>query len=218
MPARDESVGGDLPMNDDIITINTQSSTQWDGFRHHAWAQNGGLQTRGVLVDWAGWARKQDIPINFLEGSIIPLDHVKAIISEKKIELRPGDVLFIRSGFAEFLKALSVEDQLNISQRSPPEYIGLESTKATLRWFWENQLSAVAGDTVGLETMGGSNTEYLLHQWLLAGWGMPIGELFDLEELAERCAQEGRYTFYLSSVPVKMPGGVASPPNAVAIL
>lgn len=28
-------VGGDLPMNDDIITINTQSSTQWDGFRHH---------------------------------------------------------------------------------------------------------------------------------------------------------------------------------------
>lgn len=157
-----------------------------------------------MLVDWAGWARKQDIPINFLEGSIIPLDHVKAIISEKKIELRPGDVLFIRSGFAEFLKALSVEDQLNISQRSPPEYIGLESTKATLRWFWENQLSAVAGDTFGLETMGGSNTEYLLHQWLLAGWGMPIGELFDLEELAERCAQEGRYTFYLSSVPVKV--------------
>lgn len=157
-----------------------------------------------MLIDWAGWARKRDIPINFLEGSVIPLDHVKAIISEQKIELRPGDVLFIRSGFAGFLKTLSVEEQLNISQRSQPEYIGLESTKETLGWLWENRFSAVAGDMVGLETIGGSNTEYLLHQWLLAGWGMPIGELFDLEELAEHCAQEGRYTFYLSSVPLKV--------------
>ena len=24
-----------MAMNDDVVTINTQSSTQWDGFRHY---------------------------------------------------------------------------------------------------------------------------------------------------------------------------------------
>lgn len=67
-------------------------------------------------------------------SSVIPLDHVKATISEEKIKIRPGDVLFIRSGFAGFLKTLSVEEQLNISQIYPPEFIGLESSRDNLRW------------------------------------------------------------------------------------
>lgn len=57
----------------------------------------------------------------------------------------------------------------------------------------------------------------LLHQWLLGGWGMLIGEMFDLEALAEKCRELGRSTFFLSSLPLNVPGGVASPPNAVAI-
>jgi hypothetical protein len=47
---------------------------------------------------------------------------------------------------------------------------------------------------------------------------MPIGELFDLEELAEKCRERKRWAFFLTSVPLKVPGGVASPGNAVAIL
>jgi hypothetical protein len=33
----------------------------------------------------------------------------------------------------------------------------------------------------------------MLHEVLLAGWGCPIGELFDLEKLAEQCRKLGRY-------------------------
>jgi hypothetical protein len=51
----------------------------------------------------------------------------------------------------------------------------------------------------------------------LAGWGMSIGEMFDLVKLALKCQELGRYSFFLSSVPLKVPGGVASPPSAVAI-
>jgi hypothetical protein len=54
-------------------------------------------------------------------------------------------------------------------------------------------------------------------EWLLAGWGMLIGELFNLEKLAEKCKEVGRWSFFLSSVPLNVPGGVASPLNAVAI-
>jgi len=46
---------------------------------------------------------------------------------------------------------------------------------------------------------------------------MPIGESFDLEKLAETCRQEARWTFMFVSVPLHIPGGVASPPGAVAI-
>jgi hypothetical protein len=46
---------------------------------------------------------------------------------------------------------------------------------------------------------------------------MPIGELWDMEDLSEACADDGHYTFFLCSVPLKLPGGVGSPPNAVAI-
>lgn len=45
----------------------------------------------------------------------------------------------------------------------------------------------------------------------------PSGELFDLEELAAMCKELNRWTFFVSSVPLNMPGGVSSPPNAMAI-
>jgi hypothetical protein len=43
------------------------------------------------------------------------------------------------------------------------------------------------------------------------------GELFDLEALSKICAELGRYSFFVTSMPLNMPGGVSSPPNAMAI-
>lgn len=47
---------------------------------------------------------------------------------------------------------------------------------------------------------------------------MPIGEMWDLEELAAFCEQEKRWSFFLVSAPLNVLGGVASPPNVLAIL
>jgi len=52
---------------------------------------------------------------------------------------------------------------------------------------------------------------------MLPMWGMPIGELWDLERLAEKCVKEGRYTFFLTSSPDYVHGSVGSRPNALAI-
>lgn len=76
----------------------------------------------------------------------------------------------------------------------------------------------------------------MMHEFILAGWGVPIGEsapfspglafadpsitkgeMFDLEELAAMCKELNRWTFFVSSVPLNMPGGVSSPPNAMAV-
>lgn len=41
--------------------------------------------------------------------------------------------------------------------------------------------------------------------------------MFDLEGLAQLCKRLDRYTFFFTSMPLNMPGGVSSPPNAQAI-
>jgi hypothetical protein len=48
-------------------------------------------------------------------------------------------------------------------------------------------------------------------------WGMPIGEMWDLEKLAEECKRQQRWSFFFTSAPLNTKGGVASPPNAVAV-
>ena len=47
--------------------------------------------------------------------------------------------------------------------------------------------------------------------------GLSLGEQFNLEPLADDCAQDKRYEFMVVSVPLHLVGGYASPPNAVAI-
>ena len=40
---------------------------------------------------------------------------------------------------------------------------------------------------------------------------------YDLEDLAEDCRRDGRYSFLFTSAPINLPRGVASPPNALAL-
>lgn len=115
--------------------------------------------------------------------------------------------------------------------RWPRRLEGVESSKNVLRWIWDSGIAAVAGDTPCLERSPMENWDWdgedldkatesacgLFHQVLLAGWGMPLGEFFDLEALSEKCREAGRWTFFVSSMPLKVPGGVESPPNVVAI-
>ena len=46
--------------------------------------------------------------------------------------------------------------------------------------------------------------------------GMPLGEMFDLEKLSETCKKKNRWTFFFSSAPANVPGGVSSHANAQA--
>jgi hypothetical protein len=57
----------------------------------------------------------------------------------------------------------------------------------------------------------------VLHQYFLALFGLPIGELWDLKALSEKCASLKRWTFLLTSIPLNVPGSIGSPPNAIAV-
>ncbi|KAK3935722.1 putative cyclase [Diplogelasinospora grovesii] len=251
-------------VNDDILTFNTQCSSQWDGLRHYGYqkaqryynnttpsdlsdpavlsidavAEKGGIVGRGVLLDYAAYCARHNITVDPLASSAIKVDDLQKVADEQGVAFKQGDILFIRGGYTAAYNALSPEQREAVGKREPDPalFLGVEPSATTLKWIWETGFAAVAGDMPSFEQapLAGPHTHIggiwkgesweeemqgggLLHQWLLGGWGLPIGELFDLETLSKRCAEMKRWTFFLSSVPLKVPGGVASPPNAVAI-
>lgn len=56
-----------------------------------------------------------------------------------------------------------------------------------------------------------------MHTQALPLLGLPLGELWDLDALAEDCAGAGTYDAFFTSAPIGVHGGVASPPNAIAV-
>ena len=52
---------------------------------------------------------------------------------------------------------------------------------------------------------------------LIALLGIPLGELWNLGPLAADCAADGRYTFFVTSAPLNIRGGVSSTAAAIAI-
>ena len=182
-----------------------------------AWVENGGIVGRGVLIDYAAWADAKGISVSPFETVSITVSTLEEIAASQGTTFKPGDILFIRSGWNRGFRTLSKDELVRRSKMKDPPAIGIESSQETLRWLWDHSFAALAGDHPSMEAWPCQNVEFQLHQWLLAGWGMPIGELFDLEKLGEECARRKRWSFFFSSVPLKVPGGVASPPNGVAI-
>lgn len=159
-------------------------------------------------MDYASWAAEKSIELKPFESFQIPLSHIQELIEERGITFQLGDILFMRVGFTAAFDALTDEEQLVLSKRPTANFSGIESSESTLRFLWENQFAAVAGDAPSFERSPpvgpNADSRFVLHEWLLAGWGVPIGEMFDLEELSEICKRLGRYSFFVSSMPLKV--------------
>lgn len=232
--------------NEDIYhDFNTQSSSQWDGFSHwgnahygnlyyngvrqseftgladtrngiQAWARQG-IAGRGILLDFPRWADRHQIEYNPGSSYQITRSQLEAIAGEQFVQFRPGDILIIRSGWLAWYLGLSLKEREDYALNPPYPAIGVAQGEEMLRFIWDHQFAAVAGDGIAFETWPPTPANAGLHNTLLAMWGLPIGEMFFLEDLAAHCASDGRYEFFLTSAPLNKLGGVASPPNALAL-
>ena len=72
-------------------------------------------------------------------------------------------------------------------------------------------------DNPAIEVSPGDPLVGSLHRRLIPTLGFALGEFFQLDELADECARSNRTTFFFCAVPMKVPGGVGSPGNAIAI-
>ncbi|KIX98790.1 uncharacterized protein Z520_05251 [Fonsecaea multimorphosa CBS 102226] len=220
---------------DDLYDMNTQSGSQWDGFRHvrlapgsiiagilgvarqltkdeiyktarcgiQAWAQHG-IAGRGVLLDYYGYCGATYDP---LSTHRIPLTELQACAASQNVTFQPGDILLVRSGFVTKYNSLSDSERAKLGTQSFAEhaFAGVEATEGMLDFLHDNYFAAVVGDAPAFEAWPMPPT-FSLHQYLLPRWGVPIGEMWDLDRLADVCKKKGQYAFFLSSVPANVPG------------
>lgn len=100
--------------------------------------------------------------------------------------------------------------------REQSSAIGVANTMETVRWLYDRHFAAVASDTLSFEVWPYPKG-CCLHEWLLCQWGTPLGELWDLEKLSCICADLGKWSFFLTSAPLHIKGGIGSPPGAIAV-
>lgn len=79
---------------------------------------------------------------------------------------------------------------------------------ATTNGNWYENEAYELGDALLTTTLRSSG--WCLHEWLLTEWGTPIGEMWDLETLSKVCEKENRWSFFLTSAPLHVKGGVGT--------
>ena len=177
-----------------------------------------GIVGRGVLLDWRSYALRKGIQYSPFESHGIPLSELLEVAAEQNVTFQTGDILLIRSGWTEEYLRLTDEQKLDLAKREVRAFVGVKGDREMIKWHWDNRFAAVAGDTNAYEQWPPPRDDGVsCHEVFLSGWGMPIGEVWDLEELSRTCKRLGRWTFFLSSSPLNLENGVASPSNAIAM-
>ena len=184
------------------------------------WAKQG-IVGRGVLIDFVRYAAQHNLNYDPWSAEAISTDTVQKIAASCHIDFQPGDILLLRTGFVD--KYDSLDDAAVHAKMANPSmtYPGLEGSEKSLAWLWDTHFAAVASDSPGFEVWNSgldAGPGFRMHEIMLSGLGLPIGELFTLKELAAQCERSNRWTFMLVSEVLNVPGGVGSPPNAVAIM
>jgi kynurenine formamidase len=227
-------------MDDRLDNFHLQGSTQWDALGHvrcrehgfwggrtadrtsdandlgiEQWAEHG-IVGRGVLVDVAGWAASVGRSLDALAGTEITAADLQAVLDAQRTTLEPGDVLCVRTGWAGAYRAMDAAARVAFA--AEPAFAGLRADEDTARFLWDAHVAAVVCDNPAVEVVPGDPLVGSLHRRLIPLLGIALGEMFDLDELARRCRAGDRWAFLFVAVPLKVPGGIGSPGNAVAIL
>jgi kynurenine formamidase len=225
-------------LDDRLDDFYPQASSQWDGLRHvrarehgffsgvtdgfepgsgplgiDAWSD--GIVTRGVLLDIVGLRERQRRGYDPLAGEMIDADDLRNAAADQGVELARGDVLIVRTGWIAAYRRLAPDARVAMAQRVTAS--GLAGSEDVARFLWDAELAAIAADNPALEQTPGDPAVGSLHRRLIPMLGFVIGELLDVERLAELSRGDGRWEFLFVAVPLNLPGGIGSPANAVAI-
>jgi hypothetical protein len=185
-----------------------------------------GIAARGVLLDYWTYAKANGNKYEPFLHHEITYDELVQCGKSQGIDIRPesqggdikiGDILMIRSGFVERYHELTEKGE-TVPGNQGVNFAGVNQEEAMLDWLHDCYFSIVAGDSPCFEAWPSKRRPYwYLHEYLLALWGTPIGEMWDLERLSAKCHAEKKWTFFMTSSPANVPGGVGSHMNAVVV-
>ena len=215
--------------SDDKLSMGVQAATHWDALAHVSYegklyngvpssviTESGAAKMgidkvrtivgRGVLLDVA-----RAKGVDRVEGGY-PLtgDDLDAAAELGKVEVQPGDIVLIRTGH---MKWFHEGDREKYGVPAPGPSL------QTVQWFRDHDVAAVATDNITFEVYPCEREDAVLpvHLLHLVDMGMTQGQNWNLEELADDCADDGRYTFFLDASPMPLTHAVGSPVNPVVV-
>ena len=223
-----------------------QASSQWDSLRHILHPREGfyngtpreeivsgggrlgienmanrGIAGRGVLLDVARYLEGRGEGLDYTTSAVIDRVTLEACRKAQDVEIRTGDVLLVRTGWLHwYLNEATPEQKRTMAGEAMTQLKapGIGPDEEMAEYLWDLHVAAVAADNPSLEPWPpGADRRGFMHFRLIPLLGMPIGELWWLDGLADDCAADGVYEFFFTSAPLNVPGGVGSPPNALAI-
>ena len=226
---------GGLHYADDTATMFLQGSTQYDALGH-VWYDgkiwNGydarstvgsldkdsvlpiaekGVAGRGVLIDMAGHRGKQWLD----KGETFSHAALEAVASAQGVSIEPHDILCVRTGWLKYWYELNDKDTFYDGFNEP----GLTYTRELVEWFQQREIPNLVTDTIANEVTYEPDTGVALplHCALMRNLGVALTEIAWLDDLADACAGDGRWTFFYVAAPLKVVGGTGAPVNPVAI-
>ena len=228
---QDQEFPGAFHYADDYIFMPLQAASQWDGLAHVFYddvmyngfpasavsphgtkycditKQAKGIVGRGVLLDIARLKG-----VKWLEqGYVITPADLDAACAKQGVTVGAGDILYFRTGWRTKFKE---EKDAHAFMAGEPG-IGLDCCQ----WLYDRDVAVIASDNWAIEVLPGEiETELLpVHMVLIRDMGMTLGEILDLDELADDCAADGVWEFLTASPPIKFTNAVGSPSNPLAI-
>ncbi len=173
------------------------------GSRH--WAVAGAekhppMIARGVLLDVPGALGLDELPPSYGIGP----DDLAGCLKHQKTELRPGDVVLVRTG-----RMRAWPDPGAYTTNAP----GLN--RAGAEFLAKAGAITIAGDNLALEHAPSADPENWLpvHTYLLVEAGVPIMEMVDMEEIAAAKL----YEFCFFGACMKLRGATGAPMRPVAM-
>ncbi len=160
------------------------------------------LLRRGVLLDVARWKNQDRLPPKY--G--ISADDLKGCAAAQKVDVRNGDVLLVRTGYAPLWnEEAAYLDAAGVS-------------KSGTLWAAERGVSAVGADNMAWDVPDERDPEsgatLFAHFYLLPQKGIYIIENVNLEELS----RDRQYVFAFVGIPMKLNGATGSPLRPLALV
>jgi kynurenine formamidase len=159
---------------------------------------------RGVLLDVAGQHGVDTLPA----GYGISAADLEQTAAAQGVEVRAGDVVLVRSGWAR-----TFDDAAR--------FVGLETgvpgpDEDGARWLAERKIRATGGDTIAYEQIpaGSGHRALPAHRLLIVEHGIHIIEVMNLEGLAAA----GAWEFLFILAPLRIVGATGSPVRPLAVV
>lgn len=170
------------------------------------------VQGRGVLLDLL----RHFGP----ERRVLGLNDLRAALEAQQVVLRPGDILLLRTGFAEALLDMQSDPDAEALERTGAVLDGTDN--ALLNWISQSRIAAIAADNYAVENPhtdpAACCLRLPLHHHCLFKLGLPLAELWYLRDLAEALQARGRHAVFLTAPPLRLPGAIGSPVTPVATI